>query len=159
MTETGSVVKSPFSAHVIWVAALLVIGSFFTWQMQKNIGPRLFFNWFAKENGIHNYFVRVEDQKTISSEDTCSICYSDFKSEVAFEDNADTPELSGGLQELLSNKRQSIMRTPCNHYFHISCLVTFMNYKQVCPLCRHTLPEIEFLLIIFLQFFGLLCFR
>ena len=46
-------------------------------------------------------------------------------------------------QEFLDKGKQAVMRTPCNHYFHVYCLVTLMNYKQNCPLCRTALPNLE----------------
>lgn len=34
----------------------------------------------------------------------------------------------------------SIFGTPCNHYYHEECLILWMNSKNVCPICRTTLP-------------------
>lgn len=36
-----------------------------------------------------------------------------------------------------------IMVTPCNHVFHSECLVNWMDHKEVCPICRTALPDIE----------------
>jgi hypothetical protein len=39
--------------------------------------------------------------------------------------------------------RTDIMVTPCGHAFHGQCLVTWMNERLVCPICRAPLPEIQ----------------
>lgn len=34
-----------------------------------------------------------------------------------------------------------ILRTPCNHFFHASCLTKWCQGHQDCPLCRALIPE------------------
>ena len=34
----------------------------------------------------------------------------------------------------------SRMLTPCNHFFHTSCLQRWMDVKMECPTCRSPLP-------------------
>lgn len=41
------------------------------------------------------------------------------------------------------DKNNSIMVTPCNHIFHTSCLVSWMDHKEVCPICRSQLPDYD----------------
>ena len=36
-----------------------------------------------------------------------------------------------------------VMRTPCKHRYHSSCLVEWMRIKQDCPQCRAHLPPYE----------------
>lgn len=32
------------------------------------------------------------------------------------------------------------MKTPCNHDFHIGCLLSWAKHKMDCPTCRQPLP-------------------
>jgi hypothetical protein len=34
------------------------------------------------------------------------------------------------------------MVSPCNHKFHIACLLEWMSVKMECPTCRNILPPI-----------------
>ena len=34
------------------------------------------------------------------------------------------------------------MKTPCNHDFHIGCLLRWISVKMECPTCRQTLPPV-----------------
>jgi len=43
----------------------------------------------------------------------------------------------------LKPKKGQIMKTPCNHKFHIPCLVEWMSIKMACPTCRAQLPILE----------------
>jgi hypothetical protein len=38
--------------------------------------------------------------------------------------------------------RKAYMLAPCNHLFHRDCLVTWMEVKMECPICRKELPAI-----------------
>ena len=62
--------------------------------------------------------------------------------------------LSSEIIDLEENKKNSlrltkfnpnlkqIMQTPCNHKFHIHCLIEWMKLKMICPTCRGILPEL-----------------
>lgn len=39
--------------------------------------------------------------------------------------------------------KKTIMKTPCNHKFHVPCLLEWMNVKLECPVCRKKLPSLE----------------
>jgi hypothetical protein len=39
--------------------------------------------------------------------------------------------------------RTGVMVTPCGHAFHKQCLLTWMNERLVCPICRTALPEVQ----------------
>lgn len=36
----------------------------------------------------------------------------------------------------------NLMQTPCEHLFHARCLLTWMNVKMECPLCKSQLTPI-----------------
>lgn len=38
---------------------------------------------------------------------------------------------------------QLLMVTPCEHRFHRSCLMDWMDKRLNCPICRATLPPSE----------------
>ncbi len=45
---------------------------------------------------------------------------------------------------LLGKKiKKTIMKTPCNHRFHIGCLMEWSKIKLECPTCRKPLPSLE----------------
>ena len=48
--------------------------------------------------------------------------------------------LQGGAHKEHAKKMKMCMATPCNHYFHESCLKEWMNHKMECPTCRQQLP-------------------
>lgn len=39
--------------------------------------------------------------------------------------------------------KKKIMKTPCDHKFHINCLKKWMEIKLECPTCRKQLPSLE----------------
>ncbi|XP_075507118.1 uncharacterized protein LOC142543635 [Primulina tabacum] len=51
---------------------------------------------------------------------SCSICMEDF--------------------EIHSNSCAIVNELPCQHYFHNSCIVEWLNRSYTCPLCRFKLP-------------------
>jgi len=38
-------------------------------------------------------------------------------------------------------KNKPFMITPCNHYFHASCLESWLKHKRECPTCRNETPS------------------
>ncbi|KAL6535789.1 Transmembrane E3 ubiquitin-protein ligase fly2 [Orobanche hederae] len=40
----------------------------------------------------------------------------------------------------LSQRSNDCMVTPCDHFFHRSCLQRWMDIKMECPTCRRPLP-------------------
>jgi len=42
----------------------------------------------------------------------------------------------------LKKAKDKIMVSPCNHKFHIACLLEWMSVKMECPTCRNLLPPI-----------------
>ena len=35
-----------------------------------------------------------------------------------------------------------LMKTPCNHKFHVKCLQEWMKIKLECPFCRQSIPSL-----------------
>jgi hypothetical protein len=126
------------------ISVVVLATSFGMWRLQKDFGPRIFMNKFFKKSNDHDYFVSISKQTDVAEGDICSICHTELKQEVAFENEEHNEDMIDTLYSMISKKKESIMRTPCNHFFHISCLITVMNYRQTCPLCRTALPSIEY---------------
>ena len=119
--------------------------------LQKKIGSRFFVPSFClppKYNYFVNYTVDLEMQipqyvknKTIVifvSKDDCVICMLSL-----YEDPEQTlqdPLLAENNQKKV---KKVIMKTPCNHRFHVSCLIEWTKVKLECPTCRQKLPPFE----------------
>lgn len=55
-------------------------------------------------------------------------------------------ELTGQAQlyyNELRPRQNDLMRTPCDHKFHVPCLLNWMVIKMECPSCRSQLPSID----------------
>lgn len=111
-------------------------------QLQRRGKPRLFLSRFFRSlHDDHDYFVGVDKAMAIELEDVCSICFETLE-EKKIDWTDELPELSSNLLEYIQTRDTNIMRTPCNHYFHTGCLVSVMNFKMLCPICRQPLPNI-----------------
>lgn len=54
----------------------------------------------------------------IKLDDQCSICLEEFES---------------GLEK--------VSRMPCSHVYHAHCIVKWLEYNHLCPLCRFEMPK------------------
>lgn len=73
-------------------------------------------------------------------EETCAICMNalSMETDIPFEPAiVDKPYI-----RRLASKKGEIMKAPCKHMFHISCLVNWMQVKLECPSCRKELPSL-----------------
>lgn len=54
--------------------------------------------------------------------------------------------LNEGINSQILEKhiiKKTIMKTPCNHKFHVPCLLEWIKVKLECPVCRKKLPSLE----------------
>ena len=113
----------PFMACslVLWVG--LQVGVLVA---QEKYGPRFFvpqqflpvkYNYRRAVPHIHQSLDDAERGE--SDELSCSICLNEV--------------------DVSANK---YMVTPCNHFFHDTCLERWMDVKQECPVCRTALPSV-----------------
>ena len=55
--------------------------------------------------------------------DCCSICLFDCHQEQDEQDEQD--------------EQEQIIKTNCNHVFHLTCLSKWVNQSKTCPICRN----------------------
>ena len=85
-------------------------------------------------------------------EPMCPICYGDLETDpmkLAEESRAFSTEVNSVVEQPLTKKGQEkvknmrltkCMKTPCNHYYHPTCLTEWMTLKMECTSCREKLP-------------------
>lgn len=73
-------------------------------------------------------------------ENICAICMNDLSVDPSIP--YDEKILNKPFIKRLMKMKDKIMRTPCNHEFHIPCLVNWMQIKMECPQCRKELPAL-----------------
>lgn len=76
----------------------------------------------------------IESQKDIESN------LSSVESEVEWRDCVHNEALKDFLDDQMDSNK--FMGTPCDHVFHTSCLLVWMNRKMDCPVCRTKLPPV-----------------
>lgn len=91
-------------------------------------------------NYLHNL---PEDLEAgLEAVDDCAVCMNPLNHESLIPQHDQNPHTRLMLMRLRPQRGQ-IMRTPCNHKFHVSCLVEWMSIKMECPTCRARLPALE----------------
>ena len=143
MHQSEDPVKALVLDKVLVLATILFVSSAIFYRFQREFGPRLFLRRLFPNSQTFDYFVKVEEHPSLTDHDVCAICYSEFKAEIKPDEGFEMPEMSDSMSEYLTHNWQKIMRTPCNHFFHSSCLLAVMNFKQNCPICRTPLPPID----------------
>ena len=83
-------------------------------------------------NGYKFTYVMEKDfeRLKILDKECCSICLKNFY----FNKNKINKIFCKVTQD------ENIHETPCNHHFHERCLFNWRKYKNICPVCRKTLP-------------------
>lgn len=78
-------------------------------------------------------------KKISKSQHICAICMTPVTSPLLEE-----PQETGNIyyRRLKRYRRTHYMHTPCNHKFHIACLIGWMRVRMRCPTCRGDLPQL-----------------
>jgi len=72
--------------------------------------------------------------------DDCAICLNSLYEEAP---EVEENEYFTYAINTLKPKKNQVMKTPCNHKFHVKCLVGWLAFKHECPTDRSVLPPIE----------------
>lgn len=123
---------------VYYVSIALLCMGFIIMRLQRKSGPRMCFKKFFVINEW-NYFWKLYDLKEEEREQVCPVCYMTLKDQIDDEE-IHLPDILQNLNEI-DRKKYQVMKTPCNHFFHVSCLVSCMMYKKKCAVCRFDLPD------------------
>ncbi len=107
--------------------------------MQSYFGTRFFVPSILLPEK-YNYFIKMPENIDIEAHidtefnEDCIICMNPLHMEPSIDMNLrknDTP-----FYRRLRSKKREIMKAPCNHNFHVSCLIEWMSIKMECPTCR-----------------------
>ena len=94
------------------------------------------------ENNLSEH-LEQDNESSVSKETTCIICLISLKKEMKDEDWAKEIQNEQLLDYIkYKSEKYKLMVTPCNHVYHSSCLLAWMNVKLECPLCKEQLPGI-----------------
>eukprot|EP01016_Furgasonia_blochmanni_P052364 TRINITY_DN8337_c0_g4_i1.p1 TRINITY_DN8337_c0_g4~~TRINITY_DN8337_c0_g4_i1.p1 ORF type:complete len:191 (+),score=43.42 TRINITY_DN8337_c0_g4_i1:144-716(+) len=127
---------SPDAAIGVIVAVAFQILMFF---LQSYYSP----SWLIPKIFLpkrHEYFIsrdKVPEAKL--SQDECVICMSSIR-----DPPNEIPNLHLNVrdQRLAKRNKSKLMQTPCGHYFHPMCLLSWMTMKMICPTCRSNLTPV-----------------
>lgn len=92
----------------------------------------------------YNYLCDLPEdiEAGLESNDDCVVCMNPLNYSASSMTGPETPH-TRLLLNRLRPKNNQIMRTPCGHKFHVTCLVEWMAIKMECPTCRGPLPNLE----------------
>ena len=108
-----------FGFCTLWVSSYLF--QLVILYMQARLGGRFFVPRCCLFIYHEDSYRLIEHNSTDNSQQECSICLEDM------------------YQSRCINE-SSIVRSPCNHHFHLECLRSWVDVKQQCPICRSRLP-------------------
>ena len=129
------------TAYILFVLVSCTVLSY----MQSVKGPYFFLpDWCSQ--GYRKMIIPLSKVPEDKLYDDCYICYSMIVYD-PIDGDVELQEVSGASstklkEELLGKKaNKKVMKTPCNHYFHINCLTTWIEKKQECPACKTKLSQ------------------
>lgn len=135
--------RVPVNHAEIYISFVALVGGLMVLDFQKRVHPRLCFARFFADSYRHDYFVNRAKLAQLEIDDMCPICYDNLDNSHEIDWQTEMPQLSTNLRDYIKQRDALIMQTPCNHYYHTSCLLSVMNFKMCCPVCRKTLPNVE----------------
>ena len=106
----------------------------------------------------YQYMISINEYRKVSKEEfnddildknfqgqNCNICFESLIEEEINERYRHKNSISCRFykQWLKGLTNSQLMRTPCQHTFHPSCLLKWMEIRMMCPCCRTKLPNID----------------
>ncbi|PRQ45076.1 putative transcription factor C2H2 family [Rosa chinensis] len=76
----------------------------------------------ASNSSIEGLEQMTLDITTITQTPSCVICLEDFAAFVDYQ------------------QKEPITRLPCGHHYHVHCIVQWLEFSHLCPLCRYPMP-------------------
>ncbi|CAD8096511.1 unnamed protein product [Paramecium primaurelia] len=120
-----------YNLIVFTIILLIFLISSFLYYCQCQYGL------FILSKNKFNYFIKFKDDHIKID---CSICLVNLSDTPDHIINSEEPILIQTLN--MAIQKQLLMNTPCNHIFHPSCLIQWMQINLTCPLCKSSLPQI-----------------
>ena len=89
----------------------------------------------------------AENQTDLGEHNLCAICMTHLSVQHEGEIEASEVPIFKHMERAFNRVKHCVgshyMRTPCNHEFHIGCLLSWMKVKMECPSCRRELPNLS----------------
>ncbi|CAD8191940.1 unnamed protein product [Paramecium octaurelia] len=117
--------------HVVFAIVLILVIQFLIYYCQNQFG------WFILKRNQYNYFIKQTDEHTQSD---CAICLLNLSQIPEYTLNKGEPFVLQTINQ--ASRNNLLMKTPCNHQFHPSCLSQWMQINLSCPLCKSALPQV-----------------
>ena len=108
--------------------------------LQKNYGGNFFIPKKFRRMPYQRHLVSLQKliRKGIFSENQCAICLSSFISDL-YLIRYERKNKFSFIKNYFCNNDTYIFKTPCSHFFHYNCLLSWMEMKDDCPICRRKL--------------------
>ncbi|CAD8062912.1 unnamed protein product [Paramecium sonneborni] len=144
--------NNTFSLNLRWLICIINSSSIqiVVYNLQQKLEHKFFVPkvCFPKK---YNYFQKIKttfDQKECSSSEyahllneECSICLEDLDSVPTIKLTQED-ERNLKIKEVMNKQQNYYMKTPCDHKFHVFCLVKWMQIQLSCPSCRQQLQPL-----------------
>ncbi|EAS01841.3 zinc finger, C3HC4 type (RING finger) protein (macronuclear) [Tetrahymena thermophila SB210] len=130
---------SPQYSTCIGIVVIIIAQVLFLYA-QEYFGPRFFIPKRFQTDCYDYYYKLPHSQVDLESQgqaDECTICITELSMQPVLQSN------SSYFKDLIIKAKQKqnyIMKTPCDHKYHIPCLLKWMEVKMECPTCRAPLP-------------------
>ncbi|CAD8190475.1 unnamed protein product [Paramecium pentaurelia] len=128
---TNNILLMQFNLVVFAIILIIFLISSLLYYCQCQYGL------FILSNNKFNYFIKFKDDHIKID---CSICLVNLSDTPDHIINSQEPILIQTLN--MAIQKHLLMNTPCNHIFHPSCLIQWMQINLTCPLCKSSLPQI-----------------
>jgi hypothetical protein len=98
----------------------------------------------ASERAINRLQVfKVLSEKRLAKHVNCAICQEDFPTELKLQEfkNRVKQKVEHTKEEELVH--EELLRMPCGHFYHRTCISTWLHQSATCPACRYEVFEIN----------------